>query len=186
DRLRLEIGDRVGLRQVRELGVLRLQRPADERREAARLALHVAYAEQVLDAISEGFAEAIHHGDRRPQAEPVRDLHHLEPAIGPRLLAGDLVAHALHEDLAAAAGNRIETSRHQLPDDLFNRHAEPAREEIDLRRREAVDVDRVVTLDVAQQIEIPLERDVGVVSALHQNLHAADRLELVDLPADFL
>src|SRR6266404_2279445 len=112
-------------------------------------------------------------------------LHDALP-IRPRLLAGDLVAHALHEDLAAAAGNRVETSRHQLPDDRFDRHAEPAREEVDLRGREAVDVDRVVALDVAQQIEIPLERDVGVVSALHQNLHAADCLELVDLAADFL
>jgi len=116
----------------------------------------------------------------------VGDLHYLEPPIRAGFLAGNLIAHTLHEDLAAAARNRVEPRRHQLPDDLLDRHAEPAGEEIDLRRREAVDVDRMVALDVAQQVEIPLERDVGVVSSLHQDLDAADRLELVDLAADFL
>ena len=41
-------------------------------------------------------------------------------------------------------------------------------------------------LDVAQQVEIPLERDVRVVPALHQDLDAAERLGLVDLRADLL
>ena len=44
----------------------------------------------------------------------------------------------------------------------------------------------MMLLDVAHQLEIPLERDVGVVSALQQDLHAADRLALVDLGADLL
>src|SRR2546423_15378235 len=47
-----------------------------------------------------------------------------------------------------------------------------------------MDVDGVVLLDVAQQVEIPGERDVGVVPALDENLYAAERLELVDLAAD--
>src|SRR5207302_10005887 len=51
---------------------------------------------------------------------------------------------------------------------------------------EPVDVDGVVLLDVAQQVEIPRERDVGVVPTLDQDLHAAERLELVDLAADLL
>ena len=38
----------------------------------------------------------------------VRDLHDLEPPVGARLLRRDNVAHALHEDLAAAAGDRVE------------------------------------------------------------------------------
>src|SRR5260221_10438362 len=61
DRLRLEIRDRIRLWQVRELGVFRLQRPANERRKAARLSLHLAHAEEMLHAVAEGFAEAIHH-----------------------------------------------------------------------------------------------------------------------------
>ena len=37
-----------------------------------------------------------------------------------------------------------------------------------------------------QQVEIPLERDVRVVPALHQDLDAAQRLGFVDLGADLL
>src|SRR5207247_7900853 len=122
---------------------------------APRLALCLAHGEQMLDARGIRFAEAVHHRDRRAEAEAVGDLHYLEPPIRAGFLAGNLIAHTLHEDLAAAARNRVEPRRHQLPDDLLDRHAEPAGEEIDLRRREAVDVDRMVALDVAQQVEIP-------------------------------
>ena len=59
-------------------------------------------------------------------------------------------------------------------------------EKIHLRRREAVDVNRMVPLDVAQQVEIPLERDVRVMTALHEDLHAAEGLHRIDLPADLL
>ena len=138
----------------------------------------------MLDPIGGCFAKPIHHRDGRLQAEPVRDLHDFEPAIGSRLLARDLIAHTLHQDLAAAARNRIESGRHQGLDDRFDRHAEAAREEIDFRRRKAVDVNGMMALDVAEQIEIPLERDVRVVPALHQDLHAADRFQLVDFSAD--
>ena len=44
----------------------------------------------------------------------------------------------------------------------------------------------MVALDVAHQVEVPLERDVRVVPALDQDLHAAERLRLVDLRADLL
>ena len=139
----------------------------------------------MLDPIREGFPNAVHHRDGRLETQVVRDLHDLEPAIGSCFLARDLIADALYQDLATAAGDRVESRCHQRPDDFLDRHAEPAREEIDFRWREAVDVNRVVPLDVPEQIEIPLERDVGVVTALHQNLHAADRFQLVDLAADF-
>ena len=44
----------------------------------------------------------------------------------------------------------------------------------------------MMPLDVSQQIEIPLKRDVGVVTSLHQDLYTADRLQLVDLASDCL
>src|SRR5438445_1666731 len=43
-----------------------------------------------------------------------------------------------------------------------------------------------MSLDVPHQIEVPLERDVGIVPTLHQDLHPAERLELLDLAADLL
>jgi len=170
---------------VRELGVLRLQRPADERRKATGSALHVAHAEQVLDAIGEGFAEAIHHGDRRPQPEPVRDLitssQRSRPAFLRATWSRTLCTRISPpppgiESRPAAISSRM-TSSIGMP----NRPAKKSTSD----GEKAVDVNRVVTLDVAQQIENTTRTDVGVVSALHQNLHAADRFELVDLPADF-
>ena len=88
----------------------------------------------------------------------------------PAFFLRDQIAHALDEDLAAAAGDRVEPGLHQLADDVARVHAERLGEEVDFARAEAVDVDRMVLLDVAQQIEIPLERDVRVVPALHENL----------------
>src|SRR2546430_9722514 len=44
----------------------------------------------------------------------------------------------------------------------------------DLGRREAVDVDRVMPLDVAQQIQVPRERDVGVVAEIRSEEHTSE------------
>src|ERR671910_2018859 len=41
-------------------------------------------------------------------------------------------------------------------------------------------------LDIAHQLEVPLERNVGIVAPLKQNLDASDGLALVDLGADLL
>ena len=49
-----------------------------------------------------------------------------------------------------------------------------------------MDVNRMIALDIAHQLEIPLEGDVGIVAALEQDLNAPDRLALVDLGADLL
>ncbi len=49
-----------------------------------------------------------------------------------------------------------------------------------------MDVDRVMRLDVAHQFEIPLERDVGVVPTLQEDLHPADRLALINLRTNLL
>src|SRR5207237_3271378 len=95
-------------------GGLRLQRPANETGEAAGPGLHLAYADEMLDAIGERLAQAVHHGDGRAQPPPVGRLHHLEPAVGARLLAGDPVADVLHQDLPAPARNRVEPRRDEL------------------------------------------------------------------------
>src|SRR5437773_4672042 len=186
DRLRAEIRDGVGLLEMGQLGVLRLQRPADERREAAGASLNLADTKQVLDPVGEGFPQSVHHGHRRLEAEAMRGLHHVEPAVGARLLLRDPVSYVLDQNLTAAAGDRIESGGHELADRLFERHAEAAREEVHLRRREPVDVDRVVPLDVAHQVQVPAEGDVGVVPPLDEDLHPADGLQLVDLAPDLL
>src|SRR5207244_13103930 len=105
---------------------------------------------------------------------------------GTGLLLRDEVANALHEDLTAAAGDRVQAGCHQLANHVARVHAKRLGEEIDLAWGEAVDVDGMVRLDVPEQVEIPLEWDVWVVAALHQDLDGVDRLGLIDLLADVL
>ena len=69
------------------------------------------------------------------------------------------------------------------------RHGQPgeARQVNDFGRRERVQAKcRVALLDGAEQILVPLNRQVGVVAALQQQLVAADRDRLVDLAEDLL
>ena len=44
----------------------------------------------------------------------------------------------------------------------------------------------MIALDVPHQIQIPLERDVWVVSALNEDLNATECFRFVDLRADLL
>src|SRR2546430_14119628 len=100
-------------------------------------------------------------------------LHDLEPAVGARFLFGDAVANLLDEDLSAPTRDRVEAGRHELADHLLDRHPETAGEEIDFGGRETVDMDRMVSLGVRHQIQVPSEPDVGGVAALDEELHSA-------------
>ena len=75
-----------------EVVVLRLVRPRDEGPEAAGAVLHVADHPQVLDALGVGLAGAHHHGGGRLDAQPVRDLHDLQPALARLLERRDRLA----------------------------------------------------------------------------------------------
>jgi hypothetical protein len=116
----------------------------------------------------------------------VRLLLDSQPLFCLGLLLGYPLPHLVYQDLAAAAGNAVEAGAAKLPHDFGDGQAKPLAEEDDLRRREPVDVDRMMLLDVAHQIEVPLEGDVRIVAPLKQDLHSADRLALVDLGADLL
>ena len=61
------------------------------------------------------------------------------------------------------------------------------REVDDFRRRQRVQPERrIALLDGAEQILVPLDRQVGIVAALQQQLPAAERDRLVDLAEDLL
>src|SRR5688572_5206332 len=107
-----------------------------------------------------------------------------KPLLSLGLLLGHPLPDLVHQDLPATTGNAIESGRAQLPYNIRDRQVEPLAEEDDFRGREPVDVDWMVLLDIAHQLQIPLERDVRVVTALQQDLHPTNRLALVDLGAD--
>ena len=118
----------------------------------------------------------------------VRVAHDVEPLVGRRLaVAVEQLAHAIDEDLGAAAGNAVEPGRDEPLDDLRHRQPRQAREVDDFGRRERVQPERRIPfLDGAEQILVPLERQVRVVAALQQQLPAAERDRLVDLAEDLL
>ena len=183
----LQILRRPGFGLVRHRGsVLGLERPANERSEAAGARLHFLHSLQVLQSLGKRFAQSVHHRHRGFHTLVVSELHDLQPAISACFLGSDNVADPLHQDLATAARNGVEPRRAELTNDIDRIHPEQLREEIDLARAEPVNVNRVTAFDVLHQVQIPLERYVGVVPTLNQNLDSAERLQLLDLGTDLL
>jgi hypothetical protein len=111
---------------------------------------------------------------------------HSEPLLGLGLLPGDALPHFVHQDFAAPARNAVQSGAAELADHRRHRESKPLAKEDDLGRGKSVNVDRVVSLDVPHQIEIPLERDIRIVPALEQDLDASDRFALLDLGPDLL
>src|SRR3954468_1120598 len=183
---RTQIAHRVGLLLVRHLRAFWLQRPADERGKATGSGLQLSYPEQVLDAIGICLSQSVHHGDRTLHSLTMSFFLNPEPLFGLRLLPGNAPPHFIHQNFATPTRDAVEPSVPELPDHVGNGQSETLAEEHDLGGRETVDVNRVMPLDVAHQLEIPLERNVRIVPALEQNLDAADRFALVDLGADLL
>ena len=87
----------------------------------------------------------------------------VEIALGAALVVRDLPAHALGEDLRAAAGQRVEAGRHQLAQHLLVGHAVQIGEERDLDGGEALQVDvGTDPLEAAQQLRVVVERQIGM------------------------
>src|ERR1035441_529784 len=108
----------------------------------------------------------------------MRDVHDLEPVIAHRFEGRDALAHAVHQDLAATAGNGAKAGSFEIPDDLLQRFLEHLPEVDELTRAKAVDVDlRELALHMREQVQIPLLGKLGVMAALHQNLRSVQRSE---------
>ena len=113
----------------------------------------------------------------------MRHVHHAKPFVAHRLERRDAFAHAVHENLAAAAGNGAQPGLHEIADDLLHRLVEKFLERDELARAEPVDVHlRKLRLHVREQVEIPLLRQLRMMPALHENLRATERDRLLDLP----
>ena len=167
-----------------QLGVIGLIAPGDERGEAAGLVLQRAQPQQVLEPLLVGLDRAVHH--RRGGAQPgaMRVAHDVEPFVGRRLaVAVQQLAHAIDQDLGAAAGNAVEAGGDQPLEHRRHRQLRQPREMDHFGRRQRVQLERrIALLDRAEQVLVPGQRQVGIVAALQQQLDAADRDRLVDLP----
>ncbi len=130
-----------GRRNVGHVRVLRLKRPADERREAARFVLQLPQPLQMLDPLGQRFDVAEHHRGRAAAAQLVPHAVHVEPVVGQHLAARDCPPHAVDENLRTAAGQAAQAGVLQPLQHRAQRQLRDLREVIDFRRAEAVDVD---------------------------------------------
>ena len=114
--------------------------------------------------------------------------HHAEPLVsGGLAVAVEKPPHPIDEDLGAAAGNAVETGGDEAVDDFRDRQPREPRDVHHLRRRERVQAERrIARFHRLEQIDVPLHRQIRVVAALEQQLAAAERDGLVDLPEDLL
>src|SRR5215210_644166 len=161
-----------------------LERPRDERAKAAGLVLELPDPAHVLDALLERLDVPVHHRGGCGHAEAVRGAHDVEPLLRSRLLRRDLVAHAIDEDLGAAARERVEARVAEPRERLVDRQLGAPRDVLHLARRERVQVDRVARLDRAEEVFVVRDVEVRVVAALHEQPGAADRERLLDLLED--
>ena len=142
----------------------------------------------MLDALLVGFHRPVHHRRRRAEPGLVGAPHDVNPFVR-RCLAVTVqqATDAIDQDLGAAAGNAVETRCSQPVDDGRHGQLGQARQVNHLGRRERVQFERrIAGLDGAKEIFIPGQRQVRIVPALEQQLHAADRNRLVDFAEQLL
>jgi hypothetical protein len=93
-----------GLGDVRQPGVVRVERQRDERLEAARAVLQLAQTDQVIDTVMGLLDVTVEHGGVGAQTQLVGFLMNSKPLAGVGLVLADLIAHFGVEDLGAASG----------------------------------------------------------------------------------
>ncbi len=112
----------------------------------------------------------------------MRHLHHLEPLVALAFERRDSLPDGIDQNLAAAAGDRTKPRFLKTRDHFVQRHLERLRKMLELRRAETVDVDLGIFFpDVMEEIDIPIEAELRMMTALHQDLHAARCGQLIQL-----
>ena len=112
----------------------------------------------------------------------MRHLHHLEPLVALAFEWRDSLPDGIDQNLAAAARDRTKSRFLKTRDHFVERHLERLRKMLELRRAETVDVDMGIFFpDVMEEIDVPIETELRMMTALHQDLHAARCGQLIQL-----
>ncbi len=148
--------------------------PGDEAQEPPGLLLEFPDPEHVLDAVLGGLHMAEHHGGRGPHPQPVQGAHDAQPLVGGGLQGGDVLADLVHQDLRSPARHGVHAGGAELLEDVHDLHLEQLGEVGDLGGREGVQGDvGMGPLDGGQELQVPIESQVGVVPPLEQDLGGA-------------
>ena len=94
------------------------------------------------------------------------------------------MAHGIVQDFGAAAGDGIEAGIPQARDSVAQAEAADFGDVGDLRRGEAVQMNAEALLDAAEEVFIPLDLQIGMQTALHEDAGAAEVEGFLDLLED--
>src|SRR6185312_9213054 len=186
ERQHLQIFDRRGflLDEIAQRGVLALVGPGDESRKAAGVFLNLANQIEVVHALLDGLAGAEHHGRRGADSQRVAGAVNIHPLLGRAFQAADAATDVIIQNFRAAAGDGIEARIAQARQGIAQGQAAHFGDIDDLRRREAMAPDIETLLDTAQQVFVPVDLQIRVQAALHQDAGAAEVDRLADLVED--
>ena len=152
-----------------------MERERDERLHATGFVLQRTRPQHVIDPLFVGLDVAVEHGDVRTHPEAVRQPVDRQVAVGVRLVVADLAADPLGEDLRPAPRQRVEPRLHQFTQHFLVGLAVELREEGDLDRREALQVDiRPDPLEAAQQLQVVVPGQIGMQAV--DDVHLRQRL----------
>src|SRR5882724_1493556 len=115
------------------------------------------------------------------------NIHDAEPIITHRFQWRNALADAVDEDFAATPRNRTKAGLRELRDNLSQWQSEDFAEMNELARTKSVNIDlRELGFNVRKQVQIPLQGQLWMMPALHQDLGAAKRNRLLDFLVDFV
>ena len=139
--------------------------------------------DQVLDALARRLDVAVHHRGRRGQSESVGRAHDRQPAVGVGLSGRYGPPHAVIENLGPGSGQRIEAGVHQPAQRRLVVERADAGDVGDLGCAESVQLQRgIKPLELAEQVLVKVDAELGMQSALQQQLVAPQSKRLVDFP----
>src|SRR5438477_9200211 len=167
--------------------VLRLEGPANESGKAATAVLLLANSLQMFHPLGDGFDVTEHHRRARFQSQFVRDLPYLQPFVTLDFEWRNSLAHPVNQNFATTTGDGAEAGFLEFREHFPQWHSKNFREVLELRRTEPMNIDlRIFLSDVVQQIDIPFEAQLRVMSALHQDLNPADSAKFIQLLIELL
>jgi hypothetical protein len=158
-------------------GVHVLEGPGNEGQEAFgsfRLAaLHLAYFGKMFKPFLQGFHMAKHHGGGSGDVQFVGFVHDVQPFLGAAFSFGDQPANAVHQDFGSRAGQRVQAGlfqgRKHLVVTFFLQLANVGY----FGRAQCVQLEcGIKFFQAAEQVNIELKAQAGMVAALQQELVA--------------
>ena len=135
---------------------------------------------------SNGFADAEHHGGGGAHAEFVGGAMDADPVGGAAFEAGDALADVVVEDFGAAAGDGVEAGVAEAGDGGAQVEFGVLGDGEDFRCGEAVEPDLgEALLDAGEEAFEPVDFEIGMKAALHEDAGAAHLQGFGDLLVDF-